>query len=30
LSMMESKLERVLYALENNQDTHEKILKNSM
>jgi hypothetical protein len=30
LSMMESKLEKVLYALENNQDTHEKILKNSM
>lgn len=30
LSMIEGKLERVLYALENNQDTHEKILKNSM
>ena len=30
LSMMESKLEKVLYALENNQNTHEKILKNSM
>lgn len=30
LSMMENKLEKVLYALESNQDTHEKILKNSM
>jgi hypothetical protein len=30
LTMMERKLERVLYALENNQSTHERILKNSM
>jgi hypothetical protein len=30
LTMMERKLERVLFALENNQSTHERILKNSM
>jgi murein DD-endopeptidase MepM/ murein hydrolase activator NlpD len=30
LSMMENKLEKVLTALENNQSTHERILKNSM
>jgi hypothetical protein len=30
LSMIEGKLAKVLYALENNQDTHERILKNSM
>jgi hypothetical protein len=30
LSMIEGKLEKVLYALENNQDTHERILKSSM
>jgi hypothetical protein len=30
LTMIEGKLEKVLYALENNQYTHEKILKNSM
>jgi hypothetical protein len=29
ITMIESKLEKVLYALENNQSTHEKILKNS-
>jgi hypothetical protein len=30
LSMIEGKLAKVLYALENNQDTHARILKNSM
>jgi hypothetical protein len=30
LSMIESKLEKVLISLENNQDTHNRILKNSM
>lgn len=30
LAIIESKLERVLFSLENNQSTHEKILKNSM
>lgn len=30
LTMIEGKLEKVLFALENNQDTHDKILKNSM
>jgi N-acetyl-anhydromuramyl-L-alanine amidase AmpD len=30
LVMIETKLEKVLFALENNQSTHEKILKNSM
>jgi hypothetical protein len=30
LAMIEGKLEKVLFALENNQDTHDRILKNSM